>query len=46
MPSTGLGAGIQQGAPGPALIGIKGEWEEIVQNWSNTSMMEAVIRDV
>ena len=32
VPSTGLGAGVQQGTPGPALIGIKGEWEEIVQS--------------
>lgn len=32
VPSTGLGAGVQQGTPSPPLMGIQGEWEEIVQS--------------
>lgn len=32
MPSTGLGAGAQQGALSPALVEIKGKWEKIVQS--------------
>lgn len=32
MPSTGLGAGAQQGTLSPALMEIKGKWEKIVQS--------------
>lgn len=35
VPSTGLGAGAQQGALSPALVEIKGKWEKIVQSWAN-----------